>query len=139
MASNSTFANTYRNLADNVPEKVCIQMSNLYFRFLQIANAIQKESIPALDENSTALLNTIALKHSQGRPMTVSQAMGLTALGSQTTLHRRLDALREAGFIDQVFQGPDRRIKYLIPTAAAQAYFSKMGTAFASITKVSET
>jgi hypothetical protein len=47
--------------------------------------------------------------------------------------------LREAGFIDQVFQGPDRRIKYLIPTALAQAYFSKMGTAFATICKVSET
>jgi hypothetical protein len=36
-------------------------------------------------------------------------------------------------------QGLDRRIKYLIPTAAAQAYFSKMNTAFASIAKVSET
>lgn len=114
-------------------------MSNLYFRFLQIANAIQKASLPALDENSMALLNTIALKHSQGEPMTVSQAMGLAALGSQTTLHRRLDALRLAGFIDQVPQGLDRRIKYLIPTAAAQAYFSKMNTAFASIAKVSET
>jgi DNA-binding MarR family transcriptional regulator len=114
-------------------------MSNLYFRFLQIANAIQKASLPALDENSMALLNTIALKHSQGEPMTVSQAMGLAALGSQTTLHRRLDALREAGFIDQVPHGLDRRIKYLIPTAAAQAYFSKMNTAFASIAKVSET
>ena len=113
--------------------------THLYFRFLQIANAIQKASLPALDENSMALLNTIALKHSQGEPMTVSQAMGLAALGSQTTLHRRLDALREAGFIDQVPQGLDRRIKYLIPTAAAQAYFSKMNTAFASIAKVSET
>jgi DNA-binding MarR family transcriptional regulator len=113
-------------------------MSNLYFRFLQIANAIQKESIPTLDENAIAMLNMVALKHSQGRPMTVSQAMGLTALGSQTTLHRRLDALREAGFIEQVFQGPDRRIKYLVPTEAAQAYFSKMGSAFASIAQVGE-
>jgi DNA-binding MarR family transcriptional regulator len=138
MVSNSTFAITHSNLADNVPEKVCIQMSNLYFRFLQIANAIQKESIPTLDENAIALLNMVALKHSQGRPMTVSQAMGLTALGSQTTLHRRLDALREAGFIEQVFQGPDRRIKYLVPTAAAQAYFTKMGSAFASIAQVGE-
>ena len=136
MVNNFTFANTYRNLADNVPEKVCIQMSNLYFRFLHIANAIQKESVPTLDENSIALLNTIAVRHSQGRPMTVSQAMGLAELGSQTTLHRRLDALREAGFIEQIFQGSDRRIKYLIPTAAAQAYFSKMGTAFASVAKV---
>ena len=116
-----------------------IQETHLYFRFLQIANAIQKASLSALDENSIALLNTIALKHSQGEPMTVSQAMGLAALGSQTTLHRRLDALRLAGFIDQVPQGLDRRIKYLIPTAAAQAYFSKMNTAFASIAKVSET
>ena len=85
-------------------------MSNLYFRFLQIANAIQKASLPALDENSMALLNTIALKHSQGEPMTVSQAMGLAALGSQSTLHRRLDALRVAGFIDQVPQGLDRQV-----------------------------
>ena len=116
-----------------------IQETHLYFRFLQIANAIQKAILPALDENSMALLNTIALKHSQGEPMTVSQAMGLAALGSQSTLHRRLDALRVAGFIDQVPQGLDRRIKYLIPTALAQAYFSKMNTAFASVAKVSET
>ena len=116
-----------------------IQETHLYFRFLQIANAIQKANLPALDENSMAMLNTIALKHSQGEPMTVSQAMGLAALGSQTTLHRRLDALRVAGFIDQVPQGLDRRIKYLIPTARAQAYFSKMNTAFASVAKVSAT
>jgi DNA-binding transcriptional ArsR family regulator len=114
-------------------------MKTLYLRFLQLANAIRRESLLVLDENAVALLNEIALKHYLGAPMTVSQAMNLATMGSQTTLHRRLDALREAGFIDQVFQGPDRRIKYLIPTALAQAYFSKMGTAFATICKVSET
>jgi DNA-binding MarR family transcriptional regulator len=110
-------------------------MSNLYLRFLQIANAIQKDSLAELDENSVALLNAIALQHFLGTPMTVSQAMGLATLGSQTTLHRRLDALREAGFIEQAFLGTDRRIKYLLPTALAQGYFSKMNTAFSSIAR----
>ena len=113
-------------------------MTNLYLRFLHIASAIQKESLSALDENSVALLNEIALQHSHGTPMTVTQAMGLALLGSQTTLHRKLDALREAGFIEQVFQGPDRRIKYLIPTEAAKDYFSRMGAAFVLIANAKE-
>ena len=112
-----------------------ITMTNLYLRFLHIASAIQKDSLAELDENSVALLNAIALQHFLGTPMTVSQAMGLATLGSQTTLHRRLDALREAGFIEQAFLGTDRRIKYLLPTAVAQAYFSKMSTAFSSIAR----
>jgi DNA-binding MarR family transcriptional regulator len=52
--------------------------------------------------------------------------MELHGIASPATIHRKLDELREAGLIDLVFEGKNRRTKYLIPTKAAHAYFEKM-------------
>jgi len=40
--------------------------------------------------------------------------------------------LREAGLIEQVFEGKNRRTKYLVPTKEADTYFSKMSKAITS-------
>lgn len=106
-------------------------MENLYLRFLQIANVIQRGSLSELDETSIALLNEIAVSHLNGNALTVSQAMGLANLASATTIHRKLDELRIAGYIEQTFQGSNRRTKYLVPTAATHAYVKKMSEAMA--------
>ena len=106
-------------------------MDNLYLRFLQIANVIQKGSLAQLDETSIALLNEVAVGHAQGGALTVSQAMGLANIASATTIHRKLDELRLAGFIEQTFQGNNRRTKYLVPTALTHAYFKQMSEAMA--------
>jgi DNA-binding MarR family transcriptional regulator len=42
-------------------------------------------------------------------------------------LHRKIDDLREAGLIEQVFEGKNRRTKYLVPTPAADKYFANLG------------
>jgi DNA-binding MarR family transcriptional regulator len=56
----------------------------------------------------------------------------LNKIASPATLHRKLDELREAGLIQQVFEGKDRRTKYLVPTKEADAYFAKMSKAITS-------
>ena len=53
--------------------------------------------------------------------------MALNAIASPATIHRKLDQLRELGMIDTVFEGKNRRTKYLVPTQAADAYFDKLG------------
>lgn len=106
-------------------------MDKLYLRFLRLAIVIQRGSLLQLDETSIALLNEIALAHADGAALTVSQAMGLETIASATTIHRKLDELRVAGYIEQIFQGSNRRTKYLVPTAMTDAYVKQMSEAMA--------
>ena len=46
--------------------------------------------------------------------------------------NRKLNELIEAGLIEQVFQGKNRRTKYLVPTKEADSYFAKMSKAITS-------
>ena len=61
---------------------------NPYLRFLQLAKAIQNlPDAPLLDANENALLEAIALRWFEQKPMTVREAIGLSNLGSPATLH----------------------------------------------------
>lgn len=53
--------------------------------------------------------------------------MSLSSIASPATIHRKLDDLREAGLIEQTFEGNNRRTKYLSPTSLANSYFSSVG------------
>jgi DNA-binding MarR family transcriptional regulator len=80
-----------------------------------------------VDETAKHLLQLIALRQAQGNALTVTEAMAMSEVASPATIHRKLDVLREAGLIAQVFEGKNRRTKYLVPTEAADAYFAKLG------------
>ena len=109
-------------------------MSQLYLRFLRIARAVEIQKVPVKKIDSTALLllNEIAVQHLDGKNITVIQAMLLSKIASPATIHRKLDELRAAGLIEQVFQGKNRRTKYLVPTKEADSYFAKMSKAITS-------
>ena len=109
-------------------------MSKLYLRYLRIARAVDilKKNSNLIDSTALQLLNEIAVQHFDGETLTVSQAIALKRIASPATLHRKLDELREAGLIEQVFEGKDRRTKYLVPTKEADAYFAKMSKAMTS-------
>ena len=109
-------------------------MSKLYLRFLRIARAVEIQNTPIKNIDSTALLllNEIAVQHHDGKNITVTQAMLLSNIASPATVHRKLDELREAGLIEQVFEGKNRRTKYLVPTKEADTYFAKMSKAITS-------
>jgi DNA-binding MarR family transcriptional regulator len=104
-------------------------MQEIYLRFIALAQALEGESSQFLsvDETAKQLLKVIASKHSQNKTLTVTDAMALTAIASPATIHRKLDDLREAGLIDQVFAENNRRTKYLIPTKNADRHFSSLG------------
>ena len=109
-------------------------MSQLYLRFLRIARGVDIQNIQVKKIDSTALLllNEIAVQHYDGKNITVTQAMLLTNIASPATIHRKLNNLIEVSLIEQVFNGKNRRTKYLIPTKEAESYFAKMSKAIAN-------
>jgi DNA-binding MarR family transcriptional regulator len=102
----------------------------IYLRFLNLIHALDNgQNAPAMDLDAKKLLEVIAVRHGQGQPLTVTDAMALNTIASPATIHRKLDQLRELGMIDTVFEGSNRRTKFLIPTQVAQDYFEKVGAA----------
>ena len=98
--------------------------NHIYLRFLTLLHTIEgKGELPALDLDAKKLLETIAVRHTQGKPLTVTEAMGMSHIASPATIHRKLDVLREIGMIDTQFEGSNRRTKFLVPTPQAVQYF----------------
>ena len=110
-------------------------MDNLYLRFLRIARAIKihKNETNSIDATAMLLLNEVAVRHFEGKNITVTEAMSLSSLASPATIHRKLDELREAGLIEQIFEGKNLRTKFLVPTKTSNTYFEKMSIAIANI------
>ena len=106
-------------------------MNDLYLRFLRIVQTLdgRKNITTNIDVTALQLLNEIAVQHFDGKTLTVSQAIALKKIASPATLHRKLDELREAGLIEQSFQGKNRRTKYLVPTKEADSYFAEISKA----------
>jgi DNA-binding MarR family transcriptional regulator len=106
-------------------------MKSTYLRYLELSHAVDRAFAPlsTIDETAKHLLQVIALSHAQGKAMTVTDAMALTAIASPATVQRKLDDLREVGLIEQIFEGKNRRTKYLVPTPMASTYFAKLGQA----------
>ena len=101
---------------------------NPYLRFLQLAKAIQNlPDAPLLDANENALLEAIALRWFEQKPMTVRVAIGLSNLGSPATLHKRITRLRNRDLVQTFSQTDDKRAKFLIPTEKSLAMFNDYG------------
>jgi DNA-binding MarR family transcriptional regulator len=107
--------------------------SNPYLRFLQLAKAIQNlPDAPLLDANENALLEAIALRWYEQKPMTVREAIGLSDLGSPATLHKRIARLRDRDLVKTFSQADDKRAKFLIPTEKSLAMFNDYGKKMSS-------
>lgn len=107
-------------------------MSNtsIYLRFINLTHAITSEWDGAgIDLLGLRLLEAIAIAHNQGAAVTVTNAMALNGIASPATMHRKLASLLEAGLIQQIYEGKNRRTKYLLPTTDAEKYFEKLGNA----------
>lgn len=101
---------------------------NPYLRFLQLAKAIQNlPDAPLLDANENALLEAIALRWFEQKPMTVREAIGLSNLGSPATLHKRITRLRNRDLVQTYSQADDKRAKFLVPTEKSLAMFNDYG------------
>ena len=101
-----------------------------YLRFLNFIHALDGDTnAPQMDLYAHKLLEVISIEQSQGNPLTVTDAMALQHIASPATIQRKIDQLRELGMIDTVFEGKNRRTKYLVPTQKAHDFFEKLGEA----------
>ncbi|PUE39642.1 hypothetical protein [Limnohabitans sp. Bal53] len=109
-------------------EKTQSPFASAYLRFLQLATVVQ--ALPdgqEMDANESALLQSVVLRWYENEPMTVREAIGLAALGSPATLHKRITRLREKDMLSTLNQEGDRRAKFLIPTQRTLDYFQNLG------------
>lgn len=122
---------TITTILTYVSKGICTMNSKqIYLRFLNLIHALDgSASTPAMDLDAKKLLEVIAVRHAAEKPLTVTDAMALNTIASPATVHRKLDQLRELGMIDTVFEGKNRRTKYLVPTQMAHDYFNQVGEA----------
>jgi len=100
---------------------------NPYIQFLKLSQALTDKEIGIeLDTTAIKFLELITISHSREKPLTVSEAMALSYIGSPATMHRKIDILRKQGWIDLVHEGEDRRTKYLAPTTKTHKYFDSL-------------
>ena len=109
-------------------------MSQIYLRFLRLAQVVQAQNtaVRNIDSKALLLLEEITVQNLDGKTLTVTQAMVLKKIASPATIHNKLCELREAGLIDSVFEGMNRRTKFLKPTKVADSYFGMMSKAITS-------
>lgn len=103
-------------------------LANAYLRFLQLARTV--ETLPGsalMDANETALLEAVVLRWHENQPMTVREAISISALGSPATLHKRVTRLREKNLLGTYSEPGDRRAKFLVPTQQALDRFHQLG------------
>ena len=103
-------------------------MKSTFIRFLHLKEALSGHQVDdEIDLTAQKLLEVVSLNHAQNKPLTVTDAMQLQSIASPATLHRKLSSLLELGYIEFVFEGNNRRTKYIHPTAKTDAYFDALG------------
>jgi len=107
---------------------------NYYINFLNLLKAFEPTTDEALlDSTCKQILEEIAIGVSNDKLLTVSDVMSFKQLGSPATLHRKLDVLLNAKLVESIFQGNNRRTKYINLTNSGQAYFERLSSAIQSV------
>lgn len=103
---------------------------NSLFQFFKVMHSYEsKPPFVRVGIDAMKLLEHIALQHAAGQPLTVSQAMKLTSIASPSSIHKKIEKLREADLIHHQFSTSNRRTKYLTPSAFALRLLSEMNHA----------
>jgi len=103
---------------------------SLFLTLLGAINVIETQyskQLPDLD--AQVLLMQIAIANDKNEPLNVTQAMGLKSIGSPAMLHRKINDLLHRGMVDLVFEGTNRRTKYLVPTSVSLSIIDEMAKA----------
>ncbi len=105
-----------------------------FFQLLAAIDGVKnKHHALAPDIDAQLLLMRIAMAHHLNAPLNVSQAMNLRQIGSPAMLHRKMNDLLASGMVALVFEGNNRRTKYLEPSSKAYAIIDEMADAVAAI------
>ena len=102
-------------------------MENSYIRFLNLSNSLVANSgSKKLDAIGEQLLHVVMIAHSQGSETLVGDLLVLPHIGSQATLHGRVQNLIAAGYVKLVVDLDDGRKKKVIPTKQALKHYDNL-------------
>ena len=108
--------------------------TNYYLNSLNILKAVDKNAVALeLDPTSKLVLEEIALGVARGELLTVTDVMRLTQIASPATLHRKLEHLINTNLVTAVFEGHNRRTKYMSLTSNGEQYFKHLSDVIAAI------
>ncbi len=105
-----------------------------FFSFLETVSQIQHQhhdNLPDLD--AQVLLMHVSMANDKKQPLNVTQAMNMKSIGSPAMLYRKINDLLHLELVELVYEGSNRRTKYLIPTAKALMFADEMADAAALI------
>jgi DNA-binding MarR family transcriptional regulator len=106
--------------------KKAIEPSDVYLRFLQLAEAIRGlPALPPLDPLEERILAMVARAGKQEARLSVRDMMGKEQLGAPATVHTRLKSMRAKGWI-VLSDTEDARRKQIELTQEAVRYFDKL-------------
>ena len=110
-------------------------MTNSYLRFLHLADTLINPNDKPLDSLSKDILEHIS-KHiflNKGK-IVIGDILMLSQLGSQATLHKRLHALVDDGYL-KLKSTNDGRVKQIELTKKANKYFAGLSQALEKAVK----
>ena len=111
-----------------------MQTRSRFFELLAQVNEVEnKHHDKSPDINAQILLMRVAMAHHAGKPLNVTQAMGLSHIGSPAMLHRKINDLLTLDMIELAFVGNNRRTKFITPSAKAYAVIDEMAQAAESV------
>ncbi len=99
---------------------------NSYIKFLAAYHELEGNQSKALDLVGEKLLGYIAVQYSKELTLTVTECMRIKSVASPATIHRKITELINDGWIFTIFEGENRRTKYLAPTPKTLKYFEKI-------------
>ena len=103
-----------------------------FFAFLESVNHIEHHhKLPDID--AQVLLMRVVMAHDKKQALNVTQAMNLKSIGSPAMLHRKINDLLHLNMVELVFEGSNRRTKYLLPTPQAMEILDEMADAAAKV------
>ena len=106
--------------------KKAIEYSDVYLRFLQLAEAIRGlPSLPPLDPLEERILALVARAGNQEERLCVRDMMAKEQLGAPATIHTRLKSMRAKGWI-VLSDTEDARRKQIELTQEAVRYFERL-------------
>ena len=100
--------------------------ADIYLRFLQLSEALRGlPTLPALDPLEEKILEVVARASQNKDRLSVKDMMARSELGSPATLHSRIAAMRDKGWI-MLDETEDARRKQIELTQAALRHFDKL-------------
>jgi len=101
-----------------------------YFRFLNFSHAIRQEgALAEVDAVDQRLLEFVGAAEHRGERLSVTGAMAFKAAGSPATVYRRLQRLRDRGWVEVCTSPDDPRAKLVTLSPRARDYFARLAAA----------